>query len=118
METRGTAASPCGIPGLCNHQFSYPIQFWSHCFHPLSRPPYFLHISISVTLFGASSFPHFIFLVFLSPSGSRFICFTLFLGFTHARFPCPLRGLIFFERVSLVCRKFPRCSVSSMSWHF
>lgn len=36
METRGTGASPHGIPGLCNHQFSYPIQFWSRCCAPSS----------------------------------------------------------------------------------
>lgn len=27
---RETSARPQGIPGLCNHQFAYPIQFWSH----------------------------------------------------------------------------------------
>lgn len=32
---RETGARPRGIPGLCNHQFAYPIQFWSHS----SRPP-------------------------------------------------------------------------------
>lgn len=32
---RETSARPRGIPGLCNHQFAYPIQFWSHS----SRPP-------------------------------------------------------------------------------
>lgn len=30
-----TGAGLRGIPGLCNHQFAYPIQFWSHS----SRPP-------------------------------------------------------------------------------
>lgn len=75
METRGTGATPCRIPGLCNHQFSYPIQFWSHCFHLLSldlsifSPSFLLSYSFSrvvlsrflffsplSSLFSASSF--------------------------------------------------------------
>lgn len=27
---RESGAHPRGIPGICNHQFAYPIQFWSH----------------------------------------------------------------------------------------
>lgn len=73
VETRGTGATPCGIPGLCNHQFSYPIQFWSHCFHllSLSRSLYFffppvLPSSLSLLL-ARRPFPLFIFFLLSLP---------------------------------------------------
>ena len=111
METRGTGATPCGIPGLCNHQFSYPIQFWSHCFHLLSlsldlsiffSPPSFLlshsfsRVVLSRFLFFFSSL--FLFLPFYSSFHSILLSSPLrfWLHFLLVFFDAITRGLIFF----------------------
>lgn len=84
---RETSARPRGIPGLCNHQFAYPIQFWSHS----SRPPRparpfargsrlcsFLTVSFSPSLFSPCMLlPSSLSPFFLEPAVSPFFHSTL-----------------------------------------
>lgn len=62
---RETGARPRGIPGLCNHQFAYPIQFWSHSSRPPRPASPFARASRSSS-FPTSSLP--------SPPVSSFLC--------------------------------------------
>jgi len=89
---RETGARPRGIPGLCNHQFAYPIQFWSHSSRPSRPASPFARASRSSSFPTTPSFFVCLFLFLCSVPFPQTISFLSFESVSSSYFPFLLRA--------------------------